>query len=57
MIIMLAIVIASCTFGLNQIIVLSDDIKFIKAMVKDHLVPPSPTEQVKELITEEEQQA
>lgn len=56
---MLAIVIASCTFGLNQIIVLSDDIKFIKAMVKDHLVPPSSSssspEPVKEMVTEEEQ--
>ncbi len=39
LIIMLAIVIASCTFGLNQIIIMADDIKFVKSVLKDHVIP------------------
>jgi hypothetical protein len=35
MIIMFAIVTASCIFGLNQIIIMSDDVKLIKSIVKD----------------------
>lgn len=56
MIIILAIVMASCTFGLNQIITLSDDVKFIKAMVKDHLVPSMPKDPPETTAVAEEDQ-
>ena len=41
MIIILAIVVASCAFGLNQIIVMSDDVKFIKSVIKDQFGSPT----------------
>lgn len=44
MIIILAIVVASCAFGLNQIIVMTDDVKFIKSVIKDQFGPPAPPE-------------
>ncbi len=47
---------ASCTFGLNQIITLSDDVKFIKAMVKDHLVPSMPKDPPETTAVAEEDQ-
>jgi hypothetical protein len=42
MIIILAIVVASCAFGLNQIIAITDDVKFIKSVVKDQFGSPEP---------------
>lgn len=43
-----AIMIAFCTFGLNQIIIMSTDVKYIKSVVKD-LIPQEKKERTNEV--------